>query len=162
MKIDLLDKTKKKDILKSVGYLGEIKTNELFIRTGDRIRTYSGNLTNEEIKKIWSMFPIEGIGLYLAKDYIKKNNKRETRLSLDGIHKLKEQIKKNIIEINEEQANKWFRGNNLELTNKQAEIYRDMEGFVVLKYKEDFVGTAKLFEKRHLLSFLPKERRIKN
>ncbi len=162
MKLQVLDKTKKKKVLEGLNYLGELKMNELFIRTGDRIRIFAGNLTNEQIMRIWSLFQIEGIGLYFAKDFIDKKGRQETRISLDGLHNIKNQINKNIVELNEEQKEKWLRGDNIELDEEQKERYKETKGFVAIKYKEDFIGTAKLTEGNILLSFLPKERRIKN
>jgi NOL1/NOP2/fmu family ribosome biogenesis protein len=162
MKIQVLDKTKKKKVLEGLSYVGDLKMNELFIRTGDRIRIFTGNLTNEQIMRIWSIFQIEGLGLYFAKDFIDKRGNQETRISLDGLHSVKNQINKNIIEIEENQKESWLRGNNLELNPIQKEKYSDIKGFVAIKYNNDFIGTAKLTEQKVLLSFLPKERRIKN
>jgi NOL1/NOP2/fmu family ribosome biogenesis protein len=161
MKIQILDKTKKKKIIEGLNYLGDLKMNELFIRTGDRIRTFTGSLTNEQIIRVWSLFQIEGIGLYFAKDFIDKRGNQETRISLDGLHSVKDQIKSNIIELEDEQFDKWIRGNDLELTSNQKEKYEKLEGFVAVKYKEDIVGTGKITQQKMLLSFLPKERRIK-
>lgn len=160
MKIQILDKTKKRKVLDKLNYLGELKMNEMFIRTGDRIRIFSGNLTNQQVMKIWNLFPIEGIGLYFAKDFLDKKGNQETRISLDGLHLIREQIVQGIIELDEEQKEKWLRGNNIELDEEQKEKYNSINRFVALKFKEDFIGTGKLTEKA-ILSFLPKERRIK-
>ena len=162
MKIQILDKTKKRKVLEGLSYLGDLKMNELFIRTGDRIRTFTGSLTNEQIMHIWSLFQIEGIGLYFAKDFLDKRGNQETRISLDGLHSIKDQIKTNIVDINEEQFEKWIRGNSLELNEEQKKEYERLKGFVAIKYKEDIVGTGKLTEQKAIISFLPKERRIKN
>jgi NOL1/NOP2/fmu family ribosome biogenesis protein len=162
MKIQILDKTKKRKVLEGLNYLGGLKMNEMFIRTGDRIRIFSGNLTNEQLMKFWSLFPIEGVGLYFAKDFIDKRGNQETRISLDGLHLIKNQATSGTIELDEEQLEKWLKGDNIELTEKQKEKYSELAGFVALKYNEDFVGTAKLTEQKALLNFLPKERRIRN
>jgi len=162
MRIQILDKTKKKKVLEGLGYLGELKMNELFIRTGDRIRVFSGSLTNEQIMRFWSLFQIEGIGLYLAKDLQDKKGNRETRISLDGLHSIKEQITKGVLELEKNQIESWLKGNNLELSKEQREKYLDLKGFVAIKYRDDFVGTARLTEQKALLSFLPKERRVRS
>lgn len=162
MKIQVLDKTKKKKVLEGLNYLGELKMNELFIRTGDRIRIFTGNLTNEQIMRIWSLFQIEGIGLYFAKDFIDKRGNQETRISLDGLHSVKKQIVKNIIDIDKEQKEKWLRGNNIEFSEEQKKRYDKILGFVAVRYGQDLIGTAKLIEPGVLLSFLPKERRIRS
>ena len=163
MKVDILDSHKKKDFLKEVSYLGEMKTNLLFISTGsESVRVYSGHLHVDDILRIWRHFPVEGIGLYFGKKIIDKHGRKEARLSLDALHLMKDQITTNIVEINQEQVDKWFRGNNFELTPEQKAKHKGYTGYVAVKFKDDLVGTAKLTEQGILLSFLPKERRIRN
>lgn len=163
VKIDVLDSTKKKNFLEEVSYLGKFKLPYLFLGTGsETIRTYSGHLSVDEILKIWRAFPIEGVGLYFGKKIIDKHGRKESRLSLDALHLLKDKISGNIIEIDEEQAQKWFRGNNVELTIEQKAKYKDIKNFVAVKFRSDLIGTGKLSEAGILLSFLPKERRIRN
>lgn len=162
MKIDILDRTKKKKVLESLSYVGEIKTNNMLIRSGDRIRIFSGNLRNEEIMKLWGLFQIEGIGLYFAKVFTNKRDSREARVSIDALHMFKEQITNNIVELEPEQKIKWFKGENIELEPEQKEKYKENKGFVSLKYKGDFIGTGKISENGTLLNYLPKERRVRN
>jgi NOL1/NOP2/fmu family ribosome biogenesis protein len=174
MRIDVLDSTKKKDFLEEVSYLGKFKLPYLFLGTGsETIRTYSGHLSVDEILRIWRAFPIEGVGLYFGKKIIDKHGRKESRLSLDALHLLKDKISGNVIELDEEQAQKWFRGNNIELTAEQkahAGVSPDGQkkctgmvgNFVAVKFKNDLIGTGKLSEAGILLSFLPKERRIRS
>lgn len=163
MKVEILDSHKKKDFLKEVSYLGEIKTNLLFAQTGsEAVRVYSGHLHMDELMKIWRNFPVEGWGLYFGKMIIDKHGRKEARLSLDALHLMKEQIKEHIVELDKEQAEKWFRGNNLELSAEQKAKYKDVIGYVAVKFSSDLIGTGKLTEQGILLSFLPKERRIRN
>jgi len=163
MKIEILDNTKKKNFFSEVSYLGDFKANLLLVASGkETLRAYSGHLSVGEILKIWRSFPIEGLGLYFGKQVIDRHGRKESRLGLDALHLMKNQITKNIVELDEEQAGKWFRGNNIELNPEQKEKYKDVKDFVAVKYKKDFVGTAKLTNQGILLSFLPKERRIRN
>jgi NOL1/NOP2/fmu family ribosome biogenesis protein len=111
--------------------------------------------------RIWSLFQIESIGLYFAKDFIDKRGNQETRISLDGLHSIQNQVTQGVVEIDNEQFERWIEGNNLELSEQQKEKYKNIKGFVAVKYKEDFVGTGKITEQKALLSFLPKERRRK-
>ena len=109
MKVEILDSHKKKDFLKEVSYLGDFKTNKLFIATGsETVRVYSGHLHVDEVLKIWRNFPIEGLGLYFGKMMIDKHGRKEARLSLDALHLMKDQITKNIVELDQEQAEKWL------------------------------------------------------
>lgn len=162
MKIIPLDKTKRKAFLEEVSYLGDFKTNLLFLQTGtEKMRAFSGSLTNEELMSFWRMFPIEGVGLYFGKIAIDKSGRKEARLSLDALHYFKDQIIKNILEINEEQAKDWFLGKNISLTEEQKEKYKDYRDFVAVKLGDDFIGTAKISGQGVLQNFLPKERRIR-
>ncbi|MEM4181889.1 MAG: hypothetical protein QXX68_01915 [Candidatus Pacearchaeota archaeon] len=160
MKIEILNKKEKEEVLERLSYLGKLKTENLFIRTSEKIRMFSGHLDKEEIKKIWRSFMIEGIGLYTIKDIVNiKKNIKETRLSLDALHYFKDQIKKSIIEIDEEQKNQWFKGEAIALSEKQKEKIKSE--IIALKFKNDFIGTGKIKENK-IYNYLPKERRIKN
>jgi len=154
MKITLLDKTKKRKFIDKVSNLGTLKFPYLLIQTGkEKLRAFSGSLTNEEIMSFWRLFPIEGIGLYFG-----KVEGEHARLTLDALHTLKPQITNNIIEINKEQEQDWFSGKNLELKNEQ-----DLQGFVAIKSENDFIGTGRIHaDKKTISNFLPKERRRKN
>jgi len=159
MKIEIMNKAKKKKFIGELDYLGVEKISQMLIKTGnERIRAFSGSLSNEELMAIWRLFPIEGVGLYFGREIVdKKTGKREVRLSLDALHVLKEQIKGNIVELDKKQEQDWFKGKNLEGDFEKT-------GFVAVKSKEsgDFIGTGKVTgDCKILLSFLPKERRRK-
>lgn len=120
----------------------------LLIESGkEKIRAFSGHLSKEEIAKISDIANIEVMGLYLLKE---ENN--EFRLSMDASLLLSEQITNNVIEINDEQFQKWIRGFDLELEKPRA-VY-------VIKYKDDFLGCAKSNETT-LFNYVPKDRRLK-
>ena len=166
MKIQILDKAKKKKIIEQIKDIGITKIPELLIRTGkERIRAYSGNLSREEIQELWRTFSIEGIGLYVAKEIAsKKSGTKETRLSLDGMHLWEKQVKEKIILLNKEQEELWFRGKDIELTKEQQKKYTFEKCFVVVKSHDnkDIIGTGKTGDKIEILyNYLPKERRRK-
>ncbi|MBC8435123.1 tRNA pseudouridine(55) synthase TruB [archaeon] len=162
MKIFTLDKTKRKKFLEEVSYFGNFKTNLLFLQTGvEKVRAFSGSMTNEEIMAFWRMFPIEGVGMYIGKLSIDKSGRKEARLSTDALHYFKDQIKTNIVELNEDQAKEWFFGKPVALTEKQIEEYKDFRNFVAVKFGEDFVGTGKISQDGRVQNFLPKERRVR-
>lgn len=126
----------------------------LLVHSGkEKIRGYSGNLSTDEISEIDQTAKIALIGLYLFHEF-----KGELRLSLDAIHILKDQISKNIIELDEKQAKAWLTGEDLMLDEN---LKKEKKGFKVIKFKDDFIGTGKLSIDR-LINYLPKERRIKN
>ena len=161
MKIQIMDKAKKKKFIAGLTDLGMSKIPELLIRSGkERIRAYSGDLSTEQIMEIWRLLPIEGIGLYVGKDMVNRNGVREIRLSLDGMHTWKEQLTKNIFVLSDKQEEDWFLGKNIELDEEC-----NLKGkFVSIKSSDgkDFIGIAKIGnDGKTLFSFLPKERRRK-
>jgi len=159
MKIQIMDRAKKKKFIAGLSDLGMEKTPELLVRSGkERMRAYSGDLSTEQIMEIWRLLPIEGVGLYVGKDMVNRNGVREIRLSLDGMHVWKKQLTKRILVLNEEQEGNWFLGKNIELSDEQAEGISN--GFVSVKSADgkDFVGMGKIGGKT-LFGFLPKERR---
>lgn len=158
MKLQIMDKTKKKNFLQQVSYLGDLKTNSLLLSTGlEKIRAYTGSLTTEEIMALWRMFPIEGVGLYFGKLEIDRNGNKSGRLSLDALHMLHSQINQGILNLDENQAKQWFLGKNFELREDQ----KTFEGFVAVRFEKDFIGTGKVSREGVLQNFLPKERRIR-
>jgi len=162
MKITILDRAKKKKFIAGLSDLGMKKIPELLIRSGkERIRAYSGNLSNEEIMGVWRLLPIEGVGLYVGKDMINRNGVHEIRLSLDGMHTWKEQLTGRVFVLTEKQEEEWFKGSEIELNGDQ--IGKISDGFVNVKAGEDFVGVGKIgSEGKILYGFLPKERRRKS
>ena len=77
----------------------------------------------------------------------------EMRLSIDGIHLLQDQITKNMFELNEEQMLEWMHGSELQIKSGE-------KGFLIMKYKEDFLGTGKASEEK-ISNFIPKNRRLR-
>ena len=120
----------------------------LLIESGrEKIRAFSGSLSKEEIVAIGSMTNVEGVGLYLLK-------KEETgiRLSFEALMMLKEQITKNILDIDDKQLELWIRGNDLDLSIPQ--------GIYAVRYNGDFLGCGKSNGSK-IFNYVPKERRLK-
>ena len=161
MKIQIMDRAKKKKFVAGLEGLGIQKIPELLIRWGkERVRAFSGDLSTEQIMEIWRMLPIEGIGLYVGKDMVKRNGMREVRLSLDGMHVWKEQLTERVFELTAEQEEEWFAGKDVDLDEGQVGVLED--GFVSVKSGEDFVGVGKIGNSgKTLFGYLPKERRRK-
>lgn len=164
MKIQILDNAKKKKFIEGIENLGMKKIPQLLVRSGqERIRAFSGSLDKDEIYEIWRLLSIEGVGLYVGKDMINRSGVHEIRLSLDGMHIWKEQLTERILVLTEEQEESWFKGNNIELNEKQ--IGKISDGFVLVKSadEKDFIGNGKIGDEgKTLFSFLPKERRRKS
>ncbi len=145
--------SEKDRIVDRLAYYGIKKLPFLLIRFGkDKIRGYSGSLSTDEITSIDSSIGIEIMGLYLFHEY-----DEGIRLSLDALHLLKDQLAHNIIELDDSQAEEWFRGNDIQMTEQ---LSAETKGFKILKHKNNFIGCGKLTENR-IVNCMPKERRIK-
>jgi len=120
----------------------------LLMRGAERIFLYQGDLTIEEISEIEKTFVIERIGVYFAKE-----QNGEFRLSIEGVHLLKDQIKKGIFELNEQQAEEWMHGSELNIKNEKKQ-------FLIMKHKDYFLGSGKASMEK-ISNFIPKIRRLK-
>jgi NOL1/NOP2/fmu family ribosome biogenesis protein len=116
----------------------------------ERIILFSGDMSEKDLLKFDYLARIEGVGLYFAK--IDEHTK-DIRLSIEGANLLKDQITKNIFEMDEKQAEQWMMGQELNITTGK-------KGFFIMKFKEDVLGTGKISENK-ISNFVPKSRRLK-
>ncbi|MEK6914406.1 MAG: hypothetical protein AABW83_02035 [Nanoarchaeota archaeon] len=120
----------------------------LFLKFGqDKIRIYSGNLSKIELNYLEKNIRIENIGLYFARE-----QEDGIRLTIDGIQLIKNQIIKNILEINDNEAIEWLKGRDLEIKTDKS--------FKIIKNKNEFIGCGKSTGEK-ITNFIPKERRIR-
>lgn len=149
MNYKFIKSSEKKDILKELNeQFGITEIPYLLIESGkEKIRAFSGSLSKEEIMKIGEIANVEGVGFYFLK-------KEETgiRPSFEGLIMLKEQITKNILDIDDKQLEQWIRGHDLEITVPQ--------GVYAIRCKSDFFGCGKSNGIK-IFNYVPKERRIK-
>lgn len=122
----------------------------MLLKSGqDRIFFFSAEINENDLAKLEKEVPIERIGVYFARiidDFPK--------LSIEGTHVLKDQINKNIIELDEKQVGEWMRGQDLF-------IRLGKKGFFVMKYHDDFFGCGKVSTEK-ISNFIPKSRRLKS
>lgn len=150
--IEILNQQDKKEVEKNLNeQFGISKIPGILLkRSEDRLFFFSGDLTENQIKKLEASVPIERLGIYFAK--IIGN---DIKLSIEGTHILKDQIKKNIFELkNEQQLKEWMQGQDLQIKTGK-------HGFLIMKYKDDFLGCGKASEEK-IGNFIPKSRRLKN
>jgi len=146
MRFKIIDKKKTQAIINYLSTYGikfdsKFSANFMFIEQNDQI--FIAN------KKAIEFFDIaNAIGLYLGK--LKKDS---FRLSFDATQVFSNQITKNVLEINKKECNEWLFG--LDIATE-----KDIKGYVVLKYKDDFVGSG-LAKEGKILNYVPKERRLK-
>lgn len=115
----------------------------------ERIIVFSGDISGREVLNLDRVAHIEGIGLYFAKEQMDG-----IRLSIEGSQLLKNQITKNIFNLDSKQAEQWMLGQELN-------IKTDKKGFFIIRFKDDFLGTGKVSENR-ITNFVPKARRLKS
>lgn len=118
-------------------------------RGKEKIFLFTGNITEKDFRTIEYKTFIERTGTYIAKEI-----DEEYRLSIEGSQIFKNQITKNIIEINKEEMNTWMHGSEI---LKETRI----KGFVAIKYKNDMLGCGKA-SKEKITNFIPKSRRLKH
>ena len=75
------------------------------------------------------------------------------RLGIEGSQIIGPKAAKNIVELNEEETKRWFKGEDIEKECK------DCRGFVILKRDNDFLGSGKYTNKK-ILNYVSKTRRI--
>ncbi|MDO8622764.1 MAG: hypothetical protein Q7R52_00805 [archaeon] len=150
MEIKILTESEKKKITNQLKeQFGIEYLDGTLIRLGkERIMLFTGEIERKWIETIYNNLHIEGIGLYIGKE-----QDDGIRLSIEGAQLFKEQIKKNIFELEDHQVDDWMKG-------RQLDIQTGKKGFFVMKYKNDFLGTGKFSEEK-IGNFIPKERRLK-
>jgi NOL1/NOP2/fmu family ribosome biogenesis protein len=118
-------------------------------RGKERLFLYTGDLDKDKLKELSENIPIERVGIYFAKD-----QDFGLRLSIEGVYVLKNQIKDNIFELeNQEQVKQWMQGSELNISTGKI-------GFLVMKYKDDLFGCGKASENK-ITNFISKNRRLK-
>lgn len=149
--LKILNKKEKQEIEKKLNHqFGIQKIPGVILSRGrERLFLFSGNFNEKQIKNLEKIVPVERIGVYFAKivDW-------QIRLSIEGTQILKNQITRDIFELNKEQAEEWMMGRELNLKSGK-------KGFLVMKYKDDFLGCGKASEHK-IGNFIPKTRRLKN
>jgi len=152
MRLKILNQNEKNQIenqLKKQFGIKEIP-GMLVKRGEDRIFIFQGNFNENAIRRMENArIPLERVGIYFAR---KIND--QLRLSIEGVHILKDQITENIYELDEKLAEEWMMGQDLQIeTGKRA--------LLIMKYKEDFLGCGKASETK-IGNYVPKSRRLKS
>lgn len=106
-------------------------------------------VVNKDISKIDTLkLRINSVGMYFC-----EMDDKGIRLSIEGSQMIGPKATKNIVELDDEETRRWFRGEDLE---KEC---ADCMGFVILKSKNDFLGTGKYANKK-ILNYVGKTRRV--
>ena len=152
MRLKILNKNEKAEIenqLKEQFGIKEIK-GMLVKRGEDRIFIFQGSFNEKAIRRMENLrIPLERVGIYFAR---KIND--QLRLSIEGVHLLKDQITKNIYELDEKLAEEWMMGQDLQIETGKREL-------LIMKYKDDLLGCGKASESK-IGNYVPKSRRLKS
>ena len=151
--IEILSKQESEKILNKLNSQFGIKEIPgILLRIGkERIFLFQGELEVREIKQIEKITFIERTGIYIGKIFEPTG---EMRLSIEGTQIFKKQISKNILELNDSQAEQWMQGEEIPLSTDYREI-------IIIKYQDDFLGCGKASENK-IGNFVPKNRRLKS
>lgn len=151
--LNVMNEKEKKELLKKLGEQFGIKEipGIILSRGKERMFLFSGNISEEKLKKIEKEIVIERAGIYFARI---DEHTGKIRLSIEGSQMLKDQIKKNIYEIStKDDFEKWMQGQDLQISTGKRE-------FLIMKYKDNLVGTGKASEQK-ISNYIPKNRRLK-
>ena len=142
--LKILNKKEIKQILNSIEkqWGAKPKLDYGFLKKNDRVFLIDRDISKIELSKL----RINSIGLYFCEIY------DGVRLSIEGSQIVGREATKNIAEIDDEQAKKWLKGEDLELKGSYS-------GFVILRNKDDIFGNGK-YKNGNILNFVGKERRI--
>ncbi|MBC8500518.1 MAG: hypothetical protein ISS25_03075 [Nanoarchaeota archaeon] len=113
------------------------------VNNKDRVYVVNRDIERVELEKL----RINALGLYFG-TFIKG----ELRLSIEGSQIIGPRAKKNILDINDKEFEIWLKGEDFKMNT-------DLEGFVLVKYRDDFVGCGKV-SNGTLLNYVPKARRL--
>ena len=138
----------------------EIKEIYKLIREqwGAKIKLDYGFLKNSKnrifvISKDIAKIDTSKLRLNSAGMYFCEIDSKGIRLSIEGSQIIGEKATKNVVELNDEETRRWFKGEDLE---KNCE---DCRGFLIIKHKNDFLGTGK-YTNGKILNYVGKTRRV--
>ena len=144
--LKILNNKEIKKILKLIEnqWNAKLKLNYAFLKN-NKNRIF---IINKDISKIdLSKLRINSIGMYFC-----EVSDNKIRLSIEGSQIVGPRATKNVVEINEEQTKNWLKGQDLEIKGNYS-------GFLIIKNKNDFLGTGKYRDGR-VLNYVGKSRRI--
>ena len=106
-------------------------------------------VVSKDISRIETLkLRINSAGMYFC-----EFDKLGIRLSIEGSQIVGPKATKNVVELDEDETKKWFKGEDLEKECK------DCSGFVILQNKNDFFGTGK-YKNGKILNYVGKSRRV--
>jgi len=145
--LKILNNKEIKDIYKIIEkqWEAKIKLDCGFLSNNkNRIFIISKELSRIEISRL----KLNSIGMYLC-----ETDRQGMRLSIEGSQIVGPAAKRNTIELSDEEARKWLKGEDFEKECKGC------NGFIIIKHGKDFMGTGK-YSNGKILNYVGKSRRI--
>ncbi len=170
--IHILSNQETQEILKKLNnQFGIQKIPGKLIKIGkEKIFLFNGDFSEEQIKNLEKIVFIERMGIYLGAIFMPTG---EIRLSIEGTQIFKNQLTKNIFEIEDErlrggenkninnragsgaeQLDSWMQGEELN-------IKTGLKGIIIIRHKNNYLGCGKASENK-IGNFIPKSRRLKS
>ena len=128
----------KPDFLKEYAFIKK-QSGKIFISTKEAAETFQ----DINVRKY-------SLGNYFGKITEKDN----FRLSIEGSGLLGPNATRNVLELDRGMTLLWLAGHDLEIKTQ-------MQGFLIIKSDEDYIGCGQATENK-ILNYVPKNRRIKN
>jgi NOL1/NOP2/fmu family ribosome biogenesis protein len=146
-KLKILNSKEKKSIAKLISsqFGCEFKFNyEVFMNPKNKIFILNKDVANISLDNL----RVNSLGMYFGLVY----DNKEIRLSMEGSQMIGPLATTNILELNDTDAKQWMSGEDIEIDS-------DMNGYVLIKNKDDFLGCGRLSNKK-LYNYVQKERRV--
>ena len=145
---------KKREVLEELSYYGITRFPYVIVRWGKRLRMFSGDIDSRTIKTFVERLNVDSIGMCFA------TSDDGLRINVDMAHLVANQLTDGIVEITDDQAKQWLRGENLVFDENQQNSIKDFsKKYLILKNQGDIVGIGKR-SCYGVTNFLPKERRV--
>ena len=144
--LKILNSKEIKEILRLIEkqWNAKLKLNYAFLKNNkNRIFIVNKDISKIELEKL----RINSIGMYFC-----EIDQQGIRLCIEGSQIVGPKAAKNTVEITEQQAKQWLKGEDLE-------IEESYEGFVIIKHNNDFLGTGK-YKLGKVLNYVNKSRRV--
>ena len=115
---------------------------EVFMNTKNKIFILNKDVSKIELDEL----RINSLGLYFG-----ELSRDELTLTIESSQIIGPIAKNNVLKLDYDQAKNWMKGEDFDIDTK-------LEGFVIIKNKDDFLGCGRIVNNK-LLNYVPKERR---
>ncbi|MGV8162640.1 MAG: hypothetical protein ACP5N2_04900 [Candidatus Nanoarchaeia archaeon] len=144
--LEILNSKEIKEIMKQLKDQFDLdeKLDFVFLRNNkEKVYVTTRSIENIDLNSL----RIDSLGLYFGKYY-----NDGFRLTIEGAQLIADKCKKNVIEISQEQKHEWLLGKDIKIEGHE-------NSFVILKWKNDILGCAKV-KHENALNSIPTSRTL--